>query len=91
MIENIIARKGIEVEQYFHSYGDVIWKVKKKDSEKAKYYRLIKIKSIKNILKELLFTSKRYDSNSMLLKILKESGEDLSNGAAEDLIRMRNK
>ncbi len=91
MIENIIASKGIEVEQYFHNYGDVIWKVKKKGSEKAKYYRLIKIKSIKNILKELLFTSKKYDSNSMLLKILKEIGEDLSNGAAEDLIRMRNK
>ena len=91
MIENIIASKGIEVEQYFHSYGDVIWRVKKKGSEKVKYYRLIKIKSIKNILKELLFTSKKYDSNSMLLKILKENGEDLSNGAAEDLIRMRSK
>lgn len=91
LIENIISSKGVEMRQYFHSYGDVIWKVKKKDSEKANYYRLIKIKNIKNILKELLFTSKKYDCNSMLFKILKENGEDLPNGSAEDLIRMRNK
>ncbi|MFR7934314.1 MAG: hypothetical protein ACLU4S_02645 [Clostridium perfringens] len=90
MIENIIADKGIELEQYFHSFKDVIWKAKKKDSEKAKCYYSTKIKSIKNILKELLFTFRKYDSNT-LLRILKESSKELSNGDAKDLIRMRNK
>ncbi|ELC8441051.1 hypothetical protein QYB59_000046 [Clostridium perfringens] len=90
MIENVIASKGIELEQYFHSYKDVIWKVKKKDSEKAKYYFSTKIKSIKNILKEVLFTSKKYGSN-MLIRYLEESSKKLYNGDAKDLIRMRNK
>ena len=90
MIENIIADKGIELEEYFHSYEDVIWKVKKKDSEKAEYYLSTKIKSIRNILKEVLFISKKYDSN-ILIRYLKNSSKKLYSGDARDLIRMRNK
>lgn len=90
ILGNILSEKGIELEQYFHSFKDVIWKVKKKDSEKVKCYYLTKIKSIKNILKEVLFASRKYDSNT-LLRILKESSKELSNGEARDSIRMRNK
>lgn len=90
MIGNIVYDKGIELEEYFHSYEDVIWKVKKKDSKKVEYYLLTKIKSIKNILKEVLFISKKYDSN-ILIRYLKNSSKKLYNGDARDLIRMRNK
>lgn len=88
-MEYILINKEIEIEQYFHEFEDVIWKVKKKNSNKARYYYKTKISSIQNILKDLIYDINRYDVNKLFDLLLKNSSR-LENEDAYDLIKRRN-
>ncbi|WP_270599549.1 hypothetical protein [Clostridium baratii] len=88
-IEYIIADKGIELEQYFHEFEDVIWKFKKENSNKVKCYYKTKISNIQNILKDLLYDINEYNENKLFNLLIKNSSR-LQNGEAYDLIKRRN-
>lgn len=88
-IEYIISNKGIELEQYFHEFEDVIWKFKKGNSDKAKCYYKTKISNIQNILKDLLYDMNEYNENKLFNLLIKNSSK-LQNGDAYDLMKRRN-
>lgn len=90
LMENLLSYKSIEMLEYYNQFKDVIWKVNKNDSDKAKYYYQTNIDILKPILKELLYKLKRY-SNTEMFGILERYSINLPNSVAEDLIKMRDR
>lgn len=86
-----LMSRGIELEEYFHNYQDILWKVRKSDdSDKAKYYYHTKIKGILDVLKELIYGINNYDGKK-IFNLLADNSKGISNGEAYELIKLRNK
>lgn len=90
LIEKRLKHKNIEFVEYYHNFGDVIWRVVKYNSDDSKYYYKTSINKINNVVKEMLLSLKKY-SDKELFEIIKKYSDILQNKDAEKLIEERSR
>ncbi|QDY18248.1 hypothetical protein [Clostridium botulinum] len=97
LLNNILGKYDIEIEEYFEDYDEVIWKKNKTyklsngtDKIEPKYYIITKIKNISNVLIDILYKTKEY-KNKELYDILINNSETKGISDTEEIIKRRNK
>jgi hypothetical protein len=91
LMENKLNNNLIEIEQYYHSFNDVIWKkLKSGDSDKPKFYYITKIDKIRDKLKDILYNFKKYTEKD-IYELLINNSVKVTNSDAYDTIKLRNR
>lgn len=79
---------NIELMEYYREFGEVLWKVTKDTSEKAKHYYKTNIDKLKVVLKDLLLSLKNY-SHAEIYDVVTRHSTVISNSEIRDFLRDR--
>lgn len=87
-IEHLFERYSIKYEEFYYSFNEMLWVKEKKGKEH--YYILTKLDGLYNLLKEIAYGIKKYDSKDLYDIVMKNS-LTLSNSDADELRKTRDK
>ncbi|EQB3122358.1 hypothetical protein ACYIU8_002205, partial [Clostridium botulinum] len=88
IVENILEIYSIKYEEFYYSFNEILWM--KEINGKEQYYILTNLNGLYDLLKEIVYEIKKYNSKDLYNIIIKNSTK-LSNSDAKELRKNRDK